>query len=161
MTALRWDEIVAPADLPDLADDPVTYERVVMNPGATGDYFPGHFDPEYAVANGQPTIFVNTMHIAGFIDRAATAWSGPHGRVVRRSLSLVSSVYAGDTMTARRRITGKGEAEGRWWVNLHVDVVNQRGELCCPADVTLDVTRAVASADPPSSGENVIGNMGE
>ncbi len=40
-----------------------------MNASATWDYFPGHFDPEYAQRQGHPTIFVNTMHLAGFVDR--------------------------------------------------------------------------------------------
>jgi acyl dehydratase len=145
MTAggIDWSAIVAPSQLTDVVDDPISYERVIMNPGATWDYFPGHYDPEYARTIGQPAIFVNTMHVAGFIDRVATQWAGPHSRVVRRKLSLTNSIYAGDTITGRRRITGKLHDGDRWLVDLHVDVVNQRDELCCPADVTLDVTKAV------------------
>lgn len=140
---LDWAAVSAPSELPDLVDDPVTYERAIMNPGSTWDYFPGHFDPDYARAQGQPTIYLNTMHLAGFVDRAATQWAGPLSRVVRRSIALAGSVYAGDTMTARRRITGKRRDGERWLVDLHVDVLNQRGELCVPADVTLDVSKAV------------------
>ena len=29
---------------------------------------------------------------------------------------------------------------------MHVDVVNQNGELCCPADLTLDVTLDINKA---------------
>lgn len=140
---LDWDAIVAPAGLADVVDDPLGYERVIMTSGSTWDYFAGHFDPEYARASGHPTIFVNTMNVAGFVDRSATEWSGPYGRVVRRAMSLARSVYAGDTMTARRHITAKRRDGDRWLVDMHVDVVNQRGELCCPADVTLDVTLAL------------------
>ena len=145
MTAdgLDWAAVVAPCDLPDVVDDPTSYQRVVMNPGSTWDYFPGHFDPDYARAHGQPTIFVNTMHVAGFVDRVVTEWGGPYSRVVRRTLSLTGSIYAGDTMTGRVRITGKRHEHERRLLDFHVDVFNQRGELCCPADVTLDVTKAV------------------
>lgn len=142
MSGLDWAAIAVPTELPDVVDDPVTYERVIMNPGATWDYFPGHFDPDYARAQGQPTIYLNTMHLAGFVDRVATQWAGPLSRVVRRSIALVASVHAADTMTARRRITGKRRDGQRWLVDLHVDVLNQRGELCVPADVTLDVSKA-------------------
>jgi len=140
---LDWAAVVAPSGLPDVVDDPISYQRVVMNSGSTWDYFPGHFDPDYARAHGQPTIFVNTMHVAGFVDRVVTEWAGPYSRVVRRKLSLVGSIYAGDAITGRVRITGKRHEDDRWLVDLHVDVVNQRGELCCPADVTLDVTKVV------------------
>ena len=137
---LDWAAVTLPAELPDVVDDPITYQRVIMNPGSTWDYFPGHYDPEYARANGQPTIFINTMHIAGFVDRVATEWAGPFSRVVRRKLTLTGSIYAGDTITGRRRVTGKRQDGDRWLIDMHVDVVNQNGELCCPADVTLDVT---------------------
>ena len=61
-----------------------------------------------------------------------------------RTISLAGSVYAGDTMTARRSITGKRREGERWLVDLHVDVVNQHGDLCVPADVTLDVSLEVS-----------------
>ena len=67
-----WHALTVPVDLPEMVDE-ISYERVVMNAAATWDYFPGHFDPEYAKRQGHPTIFVNTMHLAGFVDRVANA----------------------------------------------------------------------------------------
>lgn len=93
--------------------DHISYQRVVENTGATWDYFPGHFDPDYAQAQGNPTIYVNTMHLAGFADRVATEWAGPRSRVVRRSMRLTGSVYAGDTMTGRGRAVAKRRTP-RW-----------------------------------------------
>jgi len=139
---LSWDDIAAPIDLAEVVDT-IDYQRVVMNPGATWDYFPGHFDPDYARRHGQPTIFVNTMHIAGFVDRIATGWAGPYSRVVRRKVSLLGSIYAGDSMVGRGRVVGKRvESAGdvlRRLVDLEIAVYNQRDELCCPAEVTLEL----------------------
>jgi acyl dehydratase len=139
---LAWDDIRVPIDLPEVVDE-IDYQRVVMNPGATWDYFPGHYDPRYAEGDGHPTIFVNTMHLAGFVDRIATAWAGPYGRVVRRKLTLAGSIYAGDSMVGRGRVIDKrSDATGatpRYLVDLDVAVYNQRGELCCPAEVTLEL----------------------
>jgi acyl dehydratase len=137
---LLWADVTVPADLVDVVD-PIDYQRVVMNPGATWDYFPGHYDPDYARRHGQPTIFVNTMHIAGFVDRIATEWAGPYSRVVRRKVTLIGSIYAGDTMVGRGRIVDKRiDTTGthpRHLVDLEIGVFNQRDELCCPAEVTL------------------------
>ena len=124
--------------------DPIDYQRVVMNPGATWDYFPGHFDPEYAQRHGHPTIFVNTMHTAGFVDRIATGWAGPYSRVVRRKVSLLGSFYAGDSMVGRGRVVDKRVTAGERpcdLVDLEIAVYNQRDELCCPAEVTLEIPR--------------------
>lgn len=150
---LVWDAITSGRSFPDCVDDQLTYQRVIMNPGATWDYFAGHYDPEYARAHGQPTIFINTMHIAGFVDRAATAWAGPLSRVVRRSLTLSGSIYAGETMTGRTQIVAKrcsGGSDGtprRWLTDLIVDVFNQNDVVCARSEVTLDVTRALRVAD--------------
>ena len=73
---LDWHALTVPVDLPEVVDE-ISYERVVMNASATWDYFPGHFDPEYAQRQGHPTIFVNTMHLAGFVDRIGTTGRVP------------------------------------------------------------------------------------
>jgi acyl dehydratase len=141
---LTWHDIFVPTELADVVDK-IDYQRVVMNPGATWDYFPGHFDPEYAQRDGHPTIFVNTMHIAGFIDRIATDWAGPCSRVVRRKITLLGSIYAGDSMVGRARVIDKrcetsGESR-RYLVDLEISVFNQHDELCCPAELTIELSR--------------------
>jgi len=137
-----WDDVVVPLDLPETIDE-ISYQRVVMNAGTTWDYIPWHYDPRYAESHGHPTIFVNTMHLAGFIDRIATDWAGPRSRVVRRNVKLVGSIYAGDSMVSRGRVLDKRrETSGdttRYLVDLEIAVFNQRGELCCPAEVTVEL----------------------
>jgi acyl dehydratase len=137
---LAWDDISVPTDLPEVVDE-IDYQRVVMNPGATWDYFPGHYDPLYAESDGHPTIFVNTMHLAGFVDRIATQWAGPYSRVVRRRVTLSGSIYAGDSMVGRGRVTGKRRDDSRCLVDLEIAIYNQRDELCCPAQVTIELPR--------------------
>jgi acyl dehydratase len=132
---LEWGQVSVPTDLPEVRDE-ISYQRVVMNSGATWDYFPGHFDPNYAANQGHPGIFVNTMHLAGFADRIATDWAGPQSRVVRRKMRLAGSIYAGDTMVGRARVLAK-PAPGL--VDLLIDIANQRGELCCPVELTLQL----------------------
>jgi acyl dehydratase len=139
---LDWDALSVPSELPEVVDE-ISYQRVVMNAAATWDYFPGHFDPEYATRQGHPAIFVNTMHIAGFVDRVGTDWAGPHSRVVRRKIALAGSIYAGDTMIGRGKVIGKrcntSGPKPQFLVDLEITVSNQRGELCCPATVTIEV----------------------
>jgi acyl dehydratase len=137
---LDWDAVTVPTQLDEITDT-IDYQRVVMNPGSTWDYFPGHYDPDYAQLQGHPTIFVNTMHIAGFVDRIATDWAGPYSRVVRRKVRLLGSIYAGDSMVGRGRVVDKrvdttGDSP-RYLVDLEIEVFNQRDELCCPAEVLL------------------------
>ena len=137
----RYFEDVVDGEVLDRLEDPVAYRRVIMNPAATWDFFPGHHDPEYARSQGQPTIYVNTMHLLGFIDKMATDWGGPASFVQRRRVAVARSVYAGDTMVAEGRVIGRRveERSGEPWhlVELEITVTNQRGELCAPATVVL------------------------
>ena len=137
-----WERINVPFDLPEVRDE-ISYQRVVMNSGATWDYFPGHFDPAYAESQGHPTIFVNTMHLAGFADRTATDWAGPASRVVRRKMRLIGSIYAGDTLVGRGRVVAKRRDTTvdppRYLLDLRIEVANQHGELCCPVELTLQL----------------------
>ncbi len=137
-----WDDIVVPVELPEVVDH-ISYQRVVENAGATWDYFPGHFDPDYARSQGNPTIYVNTMQLAGFADRVATDWAGPGSRVVRRAMRLAGPVFAGDTMIGRGRAVAKRrdtsvDPPGRL-VDVRVEVTNQHGALRCPVELTLEM----------------------
>jgi acyl dehydratase len=139
---IDWNAIDVPVELPEVTDQ-ISYQRVVMNAGATWDYFPGHFDPAYAESQGNPTIFVNTMHLAGFADRIATEWAGPRSRVVRRKMTLAGSIYAGDTMVGVGRAVAKrcdtSVEPPRYLIDLQINVTNQRGEICCPVELTLQL----------------------
>lgn len=137
-----WEDVRDGEQLPAVVDD-IAYRRVVMNSAATWDYFPGHHDPEYARSQGQPTIYLNTIHLMGFVDRVVTGWAGGRAFVVRRRVSVRRSVYAGDRMvgegvvTARRREQDRGLV--RHLVDVDVVVRNQHGEVCCPVSVTVEL----------------------
>jgi acyl dehydratase len=148
-----FEDVVEGEELP-ATSDLITYRRVIMNPAATWDFFPGHHDPEYARAQGQPTIFVNTMHLMGFVDRLVAEWGGPRTFLARRKVSLHRSVYAGDTMTGAGKVVAKrtGEQAGhrRALVDLDVTVDNQDGARCATAPVTVALpSRSDADEDRP------------
>jgi acyl dehydratase len=143
----RYFEDVHPGEELAVVEDLITYRRVIMNPATTWDYFPGHHDPAYAHAQGQPTIYVNTMHFLGFIDRMITEWAGPRSFLVRRNVSTLMSIYAGDTMVGSGHVVGtrREEMEGgvRCLVDLELAVTNQHGTPCASVLATVAVpTRA-------------------
>jgi acyl dehydratase len=128
MTAVQWDDVVEGAALPSVADE-ITARRVVQNPGATGDYFPGHWDPDYACRQGQRAIYANSLHIFGLLDRAVTEWAGPASFLMRRNVRLVSSMYAGDTVTVTGVVTGKREDGNGRVVDVDLQLSNSDGVI--------------------------------
>ena len=111
--------------------DTITARRVIQNPGATGDYFPGHWDPDYARRQGQRAIYANSLHIFGLLDRAVTDWAGPASFLVRRNVRLVSSMYAGDTVTVSGTIAREHEDETGPLVDIDLTMTNQDGDVIC------------------------------
>lgn len=135
-TSPGWDDVTEGAAIPAVVDE-ITYRRVVMNPGATGDYFPGHYDPDYARRQGQPTIYANSLHLFGLLDRAVTEWAGSRSFLMRRNVRLHTSMYAGDTVTVAGTVTGKRiDADARV-VDLDLAMTNQHGGTICSATVTV------------------------
>jgi acyl dehydratase len=65
---------------------------------------------------------------------------------VRRSMRLVGSVYAGDTMIGRGRAVAKrldtSVEPPRRLVDIQITVTNQHGALCCPIELTLQLSRS-------------------
>jgi acyl dehydratase len=127
---MHWDEIAEGSSIPPLADE-ISYRRVIMNPGATGDYFPGHYDPDYARRQGQPTIYANSLHIFGLLDRAVTEWAGPHSFLLRRNVRLHSSMYAGDTVTVTGVVAAKRVENDSHVIDLDLTMTNQREDVIC------------------------------
>lgn len=118
--------------------DLITRRRVVMNPGVTLDYYPGHWDPETAKAQGQRDIFINTMHFMGFVDRVAQEWTGWQGRLRRRRIKMQNSICAGDTMIASGSARAIEEVDGVTLVHIDLKVRNQDDLTCCLADITIE-----------------------
>jgi acyl dehydratase len=137
-----WDDVEEGEELPRIEDE-ITYRRVIMNPATTWDYFPGHHDPEYARSQGQPTIYINTMHFMGFIDRVATTWAGPQSFIARRRMAMRRPIFAGDTMIGKglvtRKYTEDTSGRPRHLVDVEITVTNQDGELCAPATVIMEL----------------------
>ena len=133
--AASWDEVTEGLTIPPVVDE-ISFRRVIMNPGATGDYFPGHYDRDYAQRQGQPTIYANSLHLFGLLDRAVTEWAGPASFLVRRNVRLVSSMYAGDTVTVAGTVTGKRD-DGDRQVDLTMTMTAADGRVICTAEVVV------------------------
>ena len=123
-------------EIPPLVDE-ITARRVVQNPGATGDYFPGHWDPDYARKQGQRAIYANSLHVFGLLDRAVTQWAGPSSFLVRRNVRLVSSMYAGDTVTVSGTIADSREDDTGHLVALDLSMTNQDGDVIATSRSTV------------------------
>lgn len=136
--SLDWDAVTEGLSIPSVVDE-ITARRVVQNPGATGDYFPGHWDPDYARRQGQRAIYANSLHIFGLLDRAVTEWAGPTSFLVRRTVRLMSSMYAGDTVTVSGVVADKRAADDGKVIELDLTIANDTGDTIATARSTIRI----------------------
>lgn len=114
----------------------VTYTRVATLVAGTWDVFPGHHDPHYAIDQGQRDIYLNTMVLAGFLDRAVMDWAGPESFIRKRSMRIARSVFPGDRLQSQatiRELNCEGVS-----IDVRVDVVCSTASGPC-IEGTVDV----------------------
>lgn len=134
------DQIAVGMELPPISLD-ITHKRVCLNAAATWDWFPGHHDPDYARSQGQRTIYLSTIFFHGFVDRLVTDWAGPTAFIRRRKLTMVRSIFAGQTATAGGKVVSVTEKDGGRVIDLEITVESEEGP-CVPAEVTVFVPGA-------------------
>jgi acyl dehydratase len=124
--------------------DRITYRRAIMNSPVTWDYFPGHYDPEYAMAQGMPSIYLNSMHLMGFVDRVALGWAKEGSFLARRSFRAMAPVFPGDMITASGQVVSREPVEppepSGERVELSLSVNKQADTPCCSATVVVVVS---------------------
>jgi hypothetical protein len=134
---LYWEEI-REGDLLPRVDIEITFRRVIMTPAATWDYMPGHHEPDYAQRQGQKTIFLNAFFLQGFIDRVVTSWAGPQTFIAKRKMTMITSIYAGDTAYGVGKVARVfQDDQGRAKAEVQVGMYNQDDTLCVSATVTI------------------------
>ena len=142
--ALRFDEVSVGDSLPTVSIE-VTYKRICMNAASTWDWFPGHHNPEYARSQGQRTIYLSTLFFHGFIDRGLNQWAGPDALIRRRTISMIRSIYPGQTATLSGKVVGKRDDGGRCLVDLELLVSSEDGP-CVPSEATVELGAETGAA---------------
>ncbi len=146
MTQLSIDQIQAGDELPTLSVD-VTPTTVVLGALASRDWRPMHHDKDFAVnRNGTRDIFLNTPNQAAWFERYVTDWTGATGRLGKMQFRMRDSVFPGDTMVIRGKVTNVStDDSGCAWADLDLAMtVNDKITTSCKARVAV----------PSGSGDN-------
>lgn len=115
---------------------PLSYTTVAGQPAGTRDFSPWHHDPQAAQAQGQRTMYVNTMFLEAFIDRIALEWAGPTWFLARRAMGMLASGYAGRTLAGTGRVERVDTGPDGTTVEVSVEAATEDG-LCAMARITL------------------------
>jgi acyl dehydratase len=108
---LYFDAVQVGDLLPPLIKRPST-QQLVMYAGASGDFYPLHYDQEFARAQGLPGIIVHGALKSAFLGQLVTDWIGVDGILVELSVRYREMDVPGDVLTCHGLIAEKRN-EGR------------------------------------------------
>ncbi len=108
--------------------DDLTRTQIVQYAGAGGDYNPVHTDGVFATkVAGFPSVFAHGMLSMGMTGKMLTNYVGD-GRLTKYGVRFTRQVWPGDTLDAKAVVKEIREEDGRFYVDLDVETVNQNGE---------------------------------
>lgn len=103
--------------------------QIIQYAGASGDYNPIHSDEVFAVKiAGFPSIFAHGMLTMGMTGKMLTNYVGD-GRLTRYGVRFTSQVWPGDDLEAKATVEAIREEEGKFFVDLKIETVNQKGAV--------------------------------
>ena len=135
-------EVSAGDDLPELVHA-VTPTTVVLGAVASRDWRPMHHDYKFATErNGVADIFLNTPNQAAWFERYITDWTGPRGRIRSMTFRMRDSVFPGEDMTFRAKVTDTGtDATGCGWVALDITLTAGEDRVATTCSATVAVPK--------------------
>jgi acyl dehydratase len=102
--------------------------QLVKFAGASGDFYPIHYDKDFAQANGLPGVIVHGWLTLSFLGQMLTDWMGEGGNLVKMSGSYRGMNLAGEEIFCYGKATRKYVEEDRHLVRLEMWAENPKGE---------------------------------
>ena len=122
-----YEDIEVGSEIPALVKCPTTMQLVKFA-GASGDYYPIHYDKDIAQANGLPGVIVHGWLTLSFLGQMITDWMGAGGTLVKLSGSYRGMNFPGEDIICNGRVTKKYIEDNKHYVRVETWAENPQGE---------------------------------
>jgi len=96
--------------------------------GASGDYYPIHYDKDFAQSRGLPGVIVHGQLVASFLGQLITDGMGEQGSRRKLTCSYRGFNLPGDTLGCKWKISKKYIEDGEHYVVCSIWAENLKGE---------------------------------
>jgi acyl dehydratase len=124
---LYYEDVAVGDEITPLVKEP-TNRQLVMWAGAVGDYFPIHYDKDFAQSRGLAGIIVHGQLIGAFLGQLMTDWIGERGALRKLSCSYKGMNYPGEAVTCKGEVTKKYVQDGEHYVECSLRAENPKAE---------------------------------
>jgi acyl dehydratase len=122
-----YEDIEAGSEIPALVKYPTTMQ-LVKYAGASGDYYQIHYDKDFAVANGLPSVIVHGWLTLSFLGQMVTDWFGEGGTLVKLSGSYRGMNKVHEDIICNGKVVKKYAEEGKNYARVEIWAENPQGE---------------------------------
>ena len=124
---LFYENIAVGSEITPLVKQPTT-RQLVMWAGASGDYNPIHYDKDFALKRGLPSVVVHGQLAGCFLGQMLTDWLGEEGGLKKLSLNYKGMNFPGEALTCKGTVAKKYVEDEQHLVVLSIWAENPRGE---------------------------------
>ena len=132
---LYWEDVEVGQDIPGYSLE-VNWTQIVRQVSGGQDFFPVHYDPDFAAERGDP-VFVNTSFMQGCFDHLVSDWIGDDGFIRKFRMEMRRMNILGDTMVLKGKVTNKYVQDGENLVDADVWCENEREGVTTPCKATV------------------------
>ncbi len=124
---LYYEDLVVGSEITPLVKQPTT-RQLVMWAGASGDYYPIHYDKDFAQSKGLPGVIVHGQLIGCFLGQLMTDWMGEQGNLRKLTCSYKSVNFPGEALICKGKVNKKYIEDGEHYIECNLWVENAKGE---------------------------------
>lgn len=120
--------------------EPISSRRLVMWAGAHGDFYPIHYDKDYAVERRLKRPIVHGALKHAMLGRLVHEWAGPDARLRNLTVRYRAIDYVHDHLTCKGRVKRKYVESGEHVVLVEVWTENDQGESTTTGEATIHMS---------------------
>lgn len=122
-----YEDIEAGAEIPALVKRP-TAMQLVKFASASGDFYPIHYDKDFALASGLPGVIIHGWLTLSFIGQMITDWMGEGGTLVKLGGSYRGMNLVNEEVFCYGKVTRKYIEDSRHYVRIEVWAESPQGD---------------------------------
>lgn len=130
MARRAWDDVKVGEEIPERSNV-VDRAQLVQYAGASGDFNPIHWNPEFAQMVGLPGVIAHGMFSMALVARAVAEWAGDPAAVKKLTVQFRKEVLPEEKIVAKGKVVEKDDAARTARLELWAEV-EREGQTILP-----------------------------
>ena len=133
---VSYEDVIVGSEIPTLVKEPTT-RQLVMWAGASGDYYPIHYDKDFAQSKGLTGVIVHGQLVASFLGQLITDWIGEQGSLRKLTCNYRGMNFPGEAIICQGKVSKKYIENGEHFIECNIWAENVKGEKTVTGKATV------------------------